>query len=97
MDTDAIDRTETRPALRRSPHRMLAGVAAGASEYFDLDVTVVRIAFVALAFLGGAGIPVYLAAWLLIPEQGTEVSIAEDFLGHGHHHDAPHGVDHAHG
>ena len=83
--------------MRRSAHRMVAGVAAGAAEYFDLDVTVVRIAFVALAFLGGAGIPVYLAAWLLVPEEGADASIAEDFLGHSHHHEATPGVEHAHG
>jgi phage shock protein PspC (stress-responsive transcriptional regulator) len=65
---------------------MLAGVAAGIADYFDVDVTLVRIAFVIVTFLGGAGIPAYLAGLLLIPEEGTDESIASsllDSLQHG--------------
>jgi phage shock protein PspC (stress-responsive transcriptional regulator) len=66
-----------RPALRRGyDGRMLAGVAAGLAGYLDVDVTAVRIAFVVLALLGGAGIPLYLAGLLLIPDEGSDVSIA---------------------
>ena len=70
---------EPRPArtLSRPAHdRMLAGVAAGIARYLDVDVTVIRIAFAVLAFFGGAAIPVYLAGWLLIPEEGEDQSIA---------------------
>jgi len=65
------------PALRR-PHsdRVLTGVAAGLARYFGVDVTVVRIAFVVLTIIGGAGIPLYLAGLLLIPEEGSDQSIA---------------------
>ena len=59
---------------------MLAGVAAGAADYLDVDVTALRIAFVALAFLGGVALPLYLAAWLLIPEQGTDCALAEELV-----------------
>ena len=60
-----------RPALRRSyQDRMLAGVAAGLAHYFGVDPTIVRIAFVVLTIVGGAGIPLYLAGLLLIPERG---------------------------
>jgi phage shock protein PspC (stress-responsive transcriptional regulator) len=65
---------------------MLAGVASGLAEYFDVDVTFVRIGLVALSFLGGAGVPLYVAAWLLIPEQGAEESIAAEVLNHTRHH-----------
>ena len=66
-----------RPALRRPyQDRMLAGVAAGLARYFDVDPTIVRIAFVVLTIVGGAGIPLYLAGLLLIPEQGSDQSIA---------------------
>ena len=61
---------------------MLAGVAAGIADWFGVDVTAVRVAFVVLAVLGGAGVPLYLAAWLLIPEEGAEYSVAEDLLHH---------------
>ena len=36
--------------------------------------------FVALALLGGLAVPLYLAGWLLIPEEGTDVSVAEELL-----------------
>jgi len=66
-----------RPALRRPfQDRMLAGVAAGLARYFGVDVTIVRIAFVVLTVVGGAGIPLYLAGLLLIPDEGSDQSIA---------------------
>jgi len=40
----------------------------------------VRIAFAVLSILGGAGLPLYLAAWALIPEEGSDVAIAEAFF-----------------
>ena len=62
-----------RPALRRPfADRMLGGVAAGLARYTGVDVTIVRIAFVVLTLIGGAGIPLYLAGLLLIPDEGTD-------------------------
>jgi phage shock protein PspC (stress-responsive transcriptional regulator) len=60
--------------------RMLAGVAAGVADYFDVDPTIVRIGFVALAFLGGVAVPLYLAGWLLIPDEDSDVSVTEELL-----------------
>ena len=60
--------------------RMLAGVAAGLAHYFGVDVTIVRIAFVVLTLIGGAGIPLYLAGLLLIPEEGSDESIASSLI-----------------
>ena len=59
---------------------MLGGVASGIARYLSVDVTVVRIIFAVLAIMGGAGIPLYLAGWLLIPEEGAEQSIASQFI-----------------
>jgi phage shock protein PspC (stress-responsive transcriptional regulator) len=70
-----------RPPLRRAYHgRMLAGVAAGIADYFDVDPTIVRVAFVVSTLFGGAGIAAYLACLLLIPEEGTDESIASSLL-----------------
>ena len=70
-----------RPALRRPfEDRMLAGVAAGLARYVGVDVTIVRIAFVVLTVVGGAGIPLYLAGLLLIPEEGSNQSIAGSLI-----------------
>jgi phage shock protein PspC (stress-responsive transcriptional regulator) len=85
--------SEPHPIRRPIKGRMLAGVAAGIGEHFNVDVTIVRIVFAVLtivgftsiAYLGGlplylGGIPLYLACWLLIPEEGSEHSIASAFL-----------------
>jgi phage shock protein PspC (stress-responsive transcriptional regulator) len=64
--------------LRRSrSHRMFAGVAGGLGEYFGADPILFRLGFAILTFLGGAGIGLYLAAWILIPEEGEEHSLGE--------------------
>jgi phage shock protein PspC (stress-responsive transcriptional regulator) len=73
---------DTRPAaervlLRRScTDRMLGGVAGGLARYFGVDTMIVRIAFVVLTVIGGAGIPLYLAGLLLIPDEDSDQSIA---------------------
>ena len=70
-----------RPALRLPVgDRMLAGVAAGLARYFGVDPVIVRIAFVVLTVVGGAGIPLYLAGLLLIPEEGSDISIAGSLI-----------------
>lgn len=69
--------SETRGFRRAVQGRLVGGVAAGLAEYFDVDVVLVRIAMVALALLGGLAVPLYAAAWLLVPEEGSDESIAE--------------------
>ena len=75
------------PRLLRRPAggRILGGVAAGLARYFALDVTHVRIILVALSFLGGVTIPLYLAAWVLIPAEGSNTAIADEVLHHAGH------------
>jgi phage shock protein PspC (stress-responsive transcriptional regulator) len=79
-----METTETIRAERRlaRPHdgRWLGGVAAGLGRYFDLSPTIYRIAFVALALAGGTGILLYLAAWLVIPDEHETESIAASAL-----------------
>ncbi len=48
--------------------KMLAGVAAGLAEYFQLEVTWVRIAFVLATFFGGGGLWIYIILWIAVPE-----------------------------
>ena len=68
------------PLYRPIHGRMLAGVAAGIAGYLGVDVTLVRIVLAVLTVVGGAGIPVYLAGWLLIPDEGAGQSIASDLI-----------------
>ena len=58
---------------RSSSRRMVAGVAGGLAERFDIDVTVVRVAFVVVACVWGLGVVVYLAMWALVPVDGAPV------------------------
>jgi len=79
-NTQAIDQSRPQP-LRRPVHdRMVAGVAAGLAQYLGADVTIIRIVLAVLTFVGGAGVPIYLACWLLIPEEGSDQSIASSFV-----------------
>ena len=63
--------------------RWIAGVAAGLSLRFELPVWLVRAAFAVLCLVGGLGIPLYVAGWLLIPRQGETESLAQDWAGTG--------------
>ena len=63
--------------IRRSTtDRKVAGVAGGLGRHLDVDPLVLRVAFVVLAFFGGAGLIVYAAGWLLVPEDdGSEAVV----------------------
>jgi phage shock protein PspC (stress-responsive transcriptional regulator) len=80
QSTTTYDRPARRELRRSTDDRMLAGVVGGLARYLDVDATLLRIVFVALTVMGGAGVPIYLAAWLLIPEDGAGQSIAASFL-----------------
>jgi phage shock protein PspC (stress-responsive transcriptional regulator) len=86
--THAIDRSRPEPLRRPVSDRMLAGVAAGIADYLGADVTIIRIVLAVLTFVGGAGIPIYLACWLLIPEEGSDQSIAGGFVQSRQHRSA---------
>ena len=45
-----------------------------------MDVVIIRLAFVVLTIVGGTGIPLYLAGLLLIPEEGSDQSIAGSLI-----------------
>ncbi len=79
-DHEAGVRARPQPLYRPIHDRMLAGVASGVARYSGVDVTIVRIIFAVLAVMGGAGIPLYLAGWLLIPDEDAEQSIAAAFI-----------------
>jgi len=87
--TDAVagPAAEPRRLTRSRSNRWLGGVCAGLGDYFDLNPVVYRIAFAALALAGGTGILLYVAAWLVIPDEGAEDSIAAGALKH--HRDRP--------
>ncbi|NMI01811.1 PspC domain-containing protein [Pseudonocardia acidicola] len=62
-------------ALRRSrTDRMLGGVCGGLAQSLGVDAALLRIGLVALTVLGaGSGAIIYLAAWILAPEEEPAV------------------------
>ena len=61
--------------VRSRNDRMIAGVAGGLAATFNVDPLLVRIALLGLAFLNGFGVMLYIALWLLVP---NEDSVAVD-------------------
>ena len=66
----------TKRLERSRSDRKLAGVCGGLARYFDIHPAVYRVGFVVLTLLGGAGILIYLAAALVMPDEGQEDSFA---------------------
>jgi phage shock protein C len=74
------DQHETRQLRRSGDDKMLAGVAGGIARYLNADVTLVRVIIAALVLFTGAGAALYIAAWLLIPADGEDESIAAEWI-----------------
>lgn len=60
---------------RSRDNKMIAGVAAGIAAKYNVDVTIVRLVFVALGlFTQVIGIALYAVLWAVLPEEGTQVT-----------------------
>ncbi len=57
-----------RRLYRSNTQKILGGVCGGLAEYFDVDVTLIRLLWVMAIIVGGAGAMVYIIAWIIIPE-----------------------------
>ena len=79
-DTTPIDEAPPRRLVRVDEGRWLAGVCAGLGRYFDVNPLIYRIAFAALALAGGTGLLLYLAAYLVMPGEHDDESIAVEAL-----------------
>ncbi len=62
---------------RSKKDRMLGGVCGGIAEYFDVDPTLIRLAWVVFTFFGGSGVFAYIIAWIIVPERPDEVEVME--------------------
>ena len=63
----------TKKLYRKTNQQMIAGVCSGLAEYLNLDLTVVRLIFVLLFFLGGNGLLIYVLLWILTPVQPSYI------------------------
>ena len=59
----------TRKLYRSKSNRKLAGVCGGLAQYFNVDATLIRVLFILLAVLGGSGLVLYLAMWIIVPKE----------------------------
>ena len=76
------DRLRDVQSWRRSrSDRMIAGVCGGVGRALNIDPVLIRVVIAVLTIAGGAGIPIYIAAWLLMPEEGADSTPAQDMFG----------------
>ncbi len=54
---------------RSRSNKIVAGVCGGIGEYFNVDPTLIRLGFVALSFMFGGGLLVYIIAAIVIPAE----------------------------
>ncbi len=75
-DTDDPSDGQTGPSAtprrltRSRDDRFIGGVAAGLADYFNIDPTLVRVAFAVSLAIGGAGVLAYLVLLALVPVEG---------------------------
>jgi phage shock protein C len=60
---------QPRKLYRSRTDRKLAGVCGGLAQYLNADATLIRVLFVVLTVLGGAGPLIYLAMWIIVPSE----------------------------
>jgi phage shock protein C len=65
--------------MRPRAERKIAGVCAGMAEYFDLDVTLVRVLWIVITFFTGIifGVIAYIVAWIVMPEEPDHVAMTQ--------------------
>lgn len=68
---------------RSRNNKVIAGVCGGVAEYFEVDPTIVRIAWLLLAFPGGIGLIAYIVCWIVMPEKSSVVT-STDFYENEH-------------
>jgi phage shock protein PspC (stress-responsive transcriptional regulator) len=73
--------TGRRPLTRSRSNRKVAGVAGGIAAYLGIDPLIIRIVIVVLTIFGGSGLLLYVAGWLLIPDEGEQYSEIERIVG----------------
>jgi phage shock protein PspC (stress-responsive transcriptional regulator) len=60
--------------MRSSTDKKLGGVCAGLAEYFDMDITLVRVLWLLVVLCGGTGILLYVILWIVLPVAPLQVA-----------------------
>lgn len=65
---------------RSESNKVIAGVAGGLGEYFNIDPTIIRIIFILLTIFGGSGLIIYVVLWLIVPTKSQTVKHPQDTI-----------------
>lgn len=68
-NTEAKKESFSQGLYRSETNKVIAGVAGGLGEYFNIDPTIIRILFVLMAVFGGSGLIIYIVLWLIMPSK----------------------------
>jgi len=63
---------------RSRTDRMIGGVCGGLGNYFSVDSSLIRLAFVLLFVFGGSGLLLYFILWIVLPEEGRTYATPEE-------------------
>ncbi len=66
--------TDVKRLYKSGTDKMLGGVCGGVAEYFQVDSTLVRLAFIFLLFLGGSGFLLYLVGLIIMPRNPSNAA-----------------------
>jgi phage shock protein C len=64
---------------RNENAKEIGGVCAGLAEYFNADVTLIRVGFVLSALAGGAGFMLYIVLWIVVPKKNPFANPVVDY------------------
>ena len=67
-----MTKKEPKRLYRNQHNKILAGVCSGLGDYFNIDPVIIRLLWVVLTIFGGAGILIYIIAWIIIPEKPVQ-------------------------
>ena len=62
---------------RDTRNAQFGGVCAGLSQIYNIDVSLLRILFLATLFFGGTGAVIYMLAWMVIPQKRSFARITK--------------------
>ena len=65
------DREESsmKKLYKSNQNKVIAGVCGGIAEYFNIDPTIIRLAWVLFCLVGGSGVLGYIICALVIPSE----------------------------
>jgi phage shock protein PspC (stress-responsive transcriptional regulator) len=70
--TEPTSTKRTYRRMYRDPdNRIIGGVCTGLAAYWNMDPTILRVAFIVLVMVGGSGLLIYLILWIIMPEAQT--------------------------